>query len=71
MAVDSRDKRFSMIHMGNPTRPTFLADGFVGSNDMYSLLGLYHGISLDDPVIDEGTGRHGGMMVNPTRGMDP
>ena len=47
MAVDSRDKRMSMVGFGNP-RPGVLPnpDGTVGTADRAMLLGLYSGIAL-------------------------
>ena len=52
MAVDSRQKRFSMMSFGSfiPSQILFEADGTVDADDKYHLLGLYSGITLANPV---------------------
>lgn len=52
MAVDSRQKRMSMIEFGagHSWRTLFEADGSVDADDRAHLLGLYSGIALDAPV---------------------
>ena len=54
MAVDTRDKRFSMMGLLQPV-PSILPnpDGTIDSNDMYQYIFLYHGITIDPlaPVL--------------------
>ncbi len=49
MAIDSRQKRFSMMSFGSPIRFYALneADGTIDADDKYHLLNLYSGITLD------------------------
>lgn len=46
MAVDTRQKRFSMMNFGEGDQVLFEADGTVDADDRAHLLGLYSGISL-------------------------
>lgn len=48
MAVDSRDKRFSMMGISHPTRPLMpVPDGaFSTKLDRYQLLGLYRSAAV-------------------------
>lgn len=47
MAVDTRDKRFSLIGFGSPTpRVLPIADGTFSAADRAMLLYLYHGLTL-------------------------
>lgn len=51
MAVDSRDKRFSMIGLLQPVPSIFPnPDGTIGTQDRAQYDLLYHGIALDAPV---------------------
>jgi len=47
MAIDTADKRFSVLGMGrtNPQMP--LPDGTIDSGDMYQILFSYRGITWD------------------------
>ena len=47
MAVDTRDKRFSMMGLGSPV-PRVLPnpDGTIGDQDRAMFIYLYHGIAL-------------------------
>jgi hypothetical protein len=49
MAIDTRQKRFSMMSFGSPIRFYALneADGSVDADDRSHLLNLYSGIALD------------------------
>lgn len=53
MAVDTRQKRMSMISFGDGviTHVLFEADGAVDADDRAHLLGLYSGIALGSPAI--------------------
>lgn len=52
MAVDTRDKRMSMLGLGSPI-PRVLPnpDATIGDNDRFMFIYLYHGISLAGPGI--------------------
>jgi len=52
MAVDTRQKRFSMISFGSAIRflPMFEADGTVDQDDRQHLLNCYSGILFDNPA---------------------
>ena len=51
MAIDTRQKRFSMLNMSwVPCIALFEADGIVDADDRAHLLNLYSGISLDNPT---------------------
>lgn len=54
MAVDTRDKRFSMMGLLQPV-PSVLPnpDGTVNTQDRAQYLFLYHGIALGGAVIEE------------------
>lgn len=47
MAIDTRDKRFSMMGLSQPV-PSLMAnpDGTIGAQDRALLVFLYHGITL-------------------------
>ena len=51
MAVDTRDRRMSMLGLAQPV-PSMLPnpDGTIGTQDRAMLLWLYHGITLDTPA---------------------
>ena len=51
MAVDSRDKRMSMVTLGSPV-PMLLPnpDGTIGDSDRAMFMYLYHGIALTAAV---------------------
>jgi len=50
MAIDSANKRFSIMNMRSPIiRPIFIPDGTVNDGDKYHMLNLYYGIALDPP----------------------
>jgi hypothetical protein len=51
MAIDSREKRFSMLNFGDGTHvhATFEADASVDLDDRQHLLDLYSGIALASP----------------------
>jgi len=69
MAVDTANKRFSMMTLGRPGQPPlFVPDGSIGQGDRQALLGLYSGIAAEEPTAG---GARGGMMVNPDRMMNP
>ena len=62
MAVDTREKRFSMMNLGTVGQmPGFTPDSSVDADDRAHLLDLYNGIALSAPVsvvtvyVDEGT----------------
>jgi hypothetical protein len=50
MAIDTREKRFSMLNFGNGTHihATFEADGAVDLDDRQHLLDCYSGIAFND-----------------------
>lgn len=52
MAVDTREKRFSMLNFGDGSHihATFEADGTVNADDRAHLLDLYSGLSLTGEV---------------------
>jgi len=51
MAIDNANKRFSILNMRSPIRkPSIIPNGTIASADMYHLLNLYYGITLDAPV---------------------
>lgn len=52
MAVDTRDKRFSVISMGRPWTPTLPNPdgGFAIQGDRQHIVYLYRGIDADAPV---------------------
>lgn len=55
MAVDTREKRMSMMNFGDTSITLFEADGAVDADDRYHLLGMYSGISksgIPAPVLD-------------------
>ena len=51
MAVDTREKRFSMLNFGdgNNLHALFEADGSVDADDRAHMLDLYSGIALNNP----------------------
>ena len=50
MAVDTRQKRFSMMNFSTvPTIPLFEADGTVDLDDQVHMLNLYSGLALGLP----------------------
>lgn len=53
MAVDTAQKRFSMINFGdgNTIHMLFQIDGAVDLDDKAHLLDLYSGIALDSPIV--------------------
>jgi hypothetical protein len=72
MAVDTRDKRFSIMGLSQPV-PSLYAnpDGTIGTQDRAQLVFLYAGISLGGAptttVIDYGRGLMRGMFRGITR----
>lgn len=50
MAIDTAEKRYSMIAFGDGSAPLFEPDSTVDADDMYHLIGLYSGITLDNPT---------------------
>ncbi len=52
MAVDTKDKRFSMINFGSGVDDHILfdPDGTIDSPDKQHMLGCYSGIAFDPPV---------------------
>lgn len=53
MAVDTREKRFSVMNMGLPIPfNLFEADGSVDSDDRAHLLDLYSGIAAIAAIVD-------------------
>jgi len=58
MAVDTAQKRFSMLTIDNFDELLFQADGAVDGDDRAHLVGLYSGIPLDAPIVV--IGRPGG-----------
>ena len=52
MAIDTREKRFSMINFGTSIPiALFTPDGAVDADDRAHLLNLYSGITLDAPPV--------------------
>lgn len=52
MAIDSANKRFSMINFVNPvSSPLIIPDGLVGDGDRFHFLNLYFGITLTEIAI--------------------
>ena len=52
MAVDTRNKRFSILAIDNPTIPSLPdPDGTVDSSDRQQFLWKYSGIAFDNPVV--------------------
>ena len=56
MAVDTRQKRFSMLSFGDGVidHVLFEADGAVDADDRAHLLGLYSGIAISEPTVADG-----------------
>jgi hypothetical protein len=51
MAIDTANKRFSMMNFGRPpTSPLFPPSGSITEGDRYHLLNLYSGITLSGAV---------------------
>lgn len=50
MAIDTKEKRFSMIGFGNPMIKHVIPQGSVGATSRATLLDLYSGVALDNPV---------------------
>ena len=52
MAVDTRQKRFSIITLGRTIQPVILTpDGTIGQSDRQSLIWGYSGILWDSPSV--------------------
>ena len=52
MAVDTREKRFSVMNMGLPIPfNLFEVDGTVNADDKAHLLYLYAGVALAAPIV--------------------
>lgn len=51
MAIDSRDKRFAIMHLGRPGFFSSLPDVGVDAGDRSALLGLYSGIALSGIIL--------------------
>ena len=60
MAIDTRQKRFSMMGFGDGviTHTLFEPDGTVDLDDRQRLLGCYSGIAFGSPVAVTGTAKH-------------
>lgn len=58
MAVDTRDKRFSIMQLNQSWRDVFMAnpDNTIDTQDRAQLLWLYQGIALDALVVVIDTG---------------
>jgi hypothetical protein len=55
MAIDTRQKRFSMLNFSwVPPVALFEADGSVDADDRAHLLNLYSGITLENPTPPSG-----------------
>lgn len=53
MAVDTKDKRFSMLNLGRGSSRLLMdPDGTVDDPDKQHLVGLYSGIAFDDGLPD-------------------
>jgi len=55
MAADTREKRFSIMQLGETSLTMFEADGTVDADDKYHLLGMYSGITkagVAEPSLD-------------------
>lgn len=50
MAIDTAEKRFSMIGFGQPVLKLMTPTGSVDAAQRYVAIDLYSGISLDTPV---------------------
>jgi len=53
MAIDTREKRMSMINFGEIDLTLFESDGAIDADDRAHLLGLYSGIALAAPIVSE------------------
>lgn len=52
MAIDTANKRFSMMNLGTqPIFPLFEPSGAITDGNKYHFLTLYDGIALDAPVV--------------------
>ena len=70
MAVDTRDKRFSIMGLALPTLSLYgNPDGTIDSADRYQLLYLYSGISLGGAPTETVLNFGRGMFRAVTRGM--
>ena len=74
MAIDTRQKRFSMLHFSwIPGVSLFEADGTVDADDKYHLLHLYSGITLSgaptETLLDYMRGYNRGCGTGLDRGM--
>ena len=49
MAVDTKEKRFSMIGFGDDFNMHVIPQGSVGSTSRATLMNLYSGVALDNP----------------------
>lgn len=74
MAIDTRQKRFSMLNFSwVPSPALFEADSSVDADDRAHVLNLYSGISLASPggvtLLDYARGLSRGFAVGMRRGM--
>lgn len=49
MAIDTAEKRFSFIGIGNPSIKHVIPQGALGKPGRATLMDLYSGITLNDP----------------------
>lgn len=56
MAVDTAQKRYSMIAFGDDNQMLFEVDAAVDLDDRQHLLGCYSGIAFDSPAVGGSTG---------------
>ena len=67
MAIDTREKRFSMLNFGDGTHlhATFEADSSVDLDDRQHLLDCYSGIAFDAPTLDGSDGEFTAAFMQP------
>ena len=49
MAIDTRNRRFSIARLGRPVGALPHPDGTIDTQDRAQHIGLYHGITLSEP----------------------
>ena len=66
MAVDTAEKRFSMLNFGDGTNIHLLfePDGAVDLDDRQHLLDCYSGIAFASPAVPTGPPKHEGFLSN-------
>jgi len=75
MAIDTAERRFSFLGIGNPTIKHPIPQGSLGKPGRATLLDLYSGITLNDPgaggttILNFERGKARGIMRGVARGV--